>query len=132
MFRQDLRRLPDVVRVCADEFVRLVEAGAFEPKEIRFVAAHYSSEALKEAALRELETRDCQQVPVERWRSNLSRVGNVGCAAIYLILEELIGSGELRDGDQVLCFVPESGRYSISYMLLSAVVPGESVGGTAS
>lgn len=131
MFRQDLRRLPDVVRVCADEFERLVDAGTFEPKKIRFVAAHYSSEALKDAALREMKTRDCQQVPEERWRSNLSRVGNVGCAAIYLILEELIGSGELRDGDQVLCFVPESGRYSISYMLLSAVVPGES-GGEAS
>jgi 3-oxoacyl-[acyl-carrier-protein] synthase III len=132
MFRQDLRRLPDVVRVCADEFVRLVDAGTFEPKEIRFVAAHYSSEALKDAALREMKTRDCQQVPEERWRSNLSRVGNVGSAAIYLILEELIGSGELRDGDQVLCFVPESGRYSISYMLLSAVVPGESGGGVVS
>lgn len=130
-FRQDLRRLPDVVRVCADEFVRLVDAGTFEPEEIRFVAAHYSSAALKDAALREMKTRECQQIPEERWRSNLSRVGNVGSAAIYLILEELIGSGELRDGDQVLCFVPESGRYSIAYMLLSAVVPDESGGGTA-
>jgi 3-oxoacyl-[acyl-carrier-protein] synthase-3 len=125
MFRQDLRRLPDVVRVCADEFERLVDAGTFEPEEIRFVAAHYSSEVLKDAALRELKTRGCRQVPEERWRSNLSRVGNVGSAAIYLILEELIGSGELRDGEQVLCFVPESGRYSISYMLLSAVVPSQ-------
>jgi 3-oxoacyl-[acyl-carrier-protein] synthase III len=131
-FRQDLRRLPDVVRVCADEFVRLVDDGRIEPEEIRFVAAHYSSEALKDAALREMQTRDCALVPEERWRSNLSRVGNVGCAAIYLVLEELIGSGELRDGDRVLCFVPESGRYSISYMLLSAVVPGESGGGRIS
>lgn len=132
MFRQDLRRLPEVVRVCADEFERLVEAGKFEPEKIRFVAAHYSSAALKDAALRELATRDCPQVPKEQWRSNLSRVGNVGCAAIYLILEELIDSGELRDGDQVLCFVPESGRYSISYILLSAVMPGDAGGGATS
>ncbi|HKO36977.1 MAG TPA: 3-oxoacyl-[acyl-carrier-protein] synthase III C-terminal domain-containing protein [Solirubrobacterales bacterium] len=132
MFRQDLRRLPDVVRVCADEFVRLVEAGTLEPEEIRFVAAHYSSAALKEAALREMQTRDCPQVPEERWRSNLSRVGNVGSAAIYLILGELVNSGELRDGDRVLCFVPESGRYSISYMLLSAVIPGSPDGRVAS
>jgi len=132
MFRQDLRRLPDVVRVCADEFVRLVEAGTLEPEEIRFVAAHYSSAALKEAALREMQTRDCPQVPEERWRSNLSRVGNVGCAAIYLILGELVDSGELRDGDRVLCFVPESGRYSISYMLLSAVMPNSPEGRVAS
>jgi 3-oxoacyl-[acyl-carrier-protein] synthase-3 len=122
-FRQDLRRLPEVVRVCVDEFGRLVEAGKFDPAEIRFVAAHYSSEVLKVAALREMATRDFPIVPEERWRSNLSRVGNVGCAAIYLILEELIESGELRDGDQVLCFVPESGRYSIAYMLLTATVP---------
>jgi 3-oxoacyl-[acyl-carrier-protein] synthase III len=123
MFRQDLRRLPDVVRVCADEFERLVDDGAFEPRRIRFVAAHYSSEALRQAALHELEARTCPQIPEERWRSNLARVGNVGSAAIYLILEELLGSEELRDGDQVLCFVPESGRYSIAYMLLSAIVP---------
>jgi 3-oxoacyl-[acyl-carrier-protein] synthase-3 len=122
-FRQDLRRLPDVVRVCVDEFGRLVEEGKFDPAEIRFVAAHYSSEILKTAALREMETRDFPVVPAERWRSNLPSVGNVGCAAIYLILEELIASGELADGDQVLCFIPESGRYSISYILLTAVVP---------
>lgn len=122
-FRQDLRRLPDVVRVCVDEFGRLVEEGRFDPAQIRFVAAHYSSAILKDAALREMEGRDFPLVPEERWRSNLSSVGNVGCAAIYLILEELIESGELADGDQVLCFVPESGRYSISYMLLTAIVP---------
>jgi 3-oxoacyl-[acyl-carrier-protein] synthase-3 len=122
-FRQDLRRLPDVVRVCVDEFERLVDEGRFDPPQIRFVAAHYSSAILKDAALREMETRDFPLVPEERWRSNLSQVGNVGCAAIYLILEELAESGELADGDQVLCFVPESGRYSISYMLLTAVVP---------
>lgn len=131
-FRQDLRRLPDVVRVCVDEYVRLVEEGRFEPEEIRFVAAHYSSETLKHGALKEMRARNCRLVPEESWRSNLSRIGNVGCAAIYLILEELIDSEELCDGDQVLCFIPESGRYSISYMLLSARAPADSGGDSAS
>jgi 3-oxoacyl-[acyl-carrier-protein] synthase-3 len=120
-FRQDLRRLPEVVRVCVDEHDRLVNEGMFEPGKVRFVAAHYSSEIMKRAALREFASRGGRYVPGDRWRSNLATVGNVGAAAIYLILEELLAEGELEDGDQVLCMVPESGRYSISYMLMSAV-----------
>jgi 3-oxoacyl-[acyl-carrier-protein] synthase-3 len=120
-FRQDLRRLPEVVRVCVDEHDRLVREGVFNPEDVKYLAAHYSSEIMKQAALREFESRGGRYVPAERWRSNLPTVGNIGTAAIYVILDELVASGELEDGDQVLCFVPESGRYSISYMMMSAV-----------
>jgi 3-oxoacyl-[acyl-carrier-protein] synthase-3 len=33
----------------------------------------------------------------------------------------LLRSGRLDAGDKVLCFVPESGRFSAAYMLLTAI-----------
>lgn len=59
--------------------------------------------------------------PAPRWYSNRARVGNVGSAAIFLILDELWSTVDFEDGDQVLCFIPESGRYSIAFMLLTVV-----------
>jgi hypothetical protein len=33
--------------------------------------------------------------------------GNVGAASIYLIMEDLFKSGELKPGRRLLCFIPE-------------------------
>ena len=37
------------------------------------------------------------------------------------MLEELFYSGKLRSGQKIFCFVPESGRYTTAYMMLSVV-----------
>ena len=50
---------------------------------------------------------------------NLKKVGNVGSASIYLMLEELMNSGNLKKGDKILLSVPESGRFSYSYAYLT-------------
>lgn len=57
-------------------------------------------------------------IPEEKWFLNLSRVGNVGAASIYLMLEELMASGNLKKGEKILLIVPESGRftYSVAYL----------------
>lgn len=54
----------------------------------------------------------------EKWFMNLSRVGNVGSASIYLAVEELMNSGNLKKGDRILLSVPESGRFSFAYAYL--------------
>lgn len=61
--------------------------------------------------------------PIEqdRWFTNLSTKGNTGAASIYIMIDELLGSGRLRDGDRLLCFVPESGRFTGALMHLTAV-----------
>jgi 3-oxoacyl-[acyl-carrier-protein] synthase-3 len=120
--RQDMRLLPRLVKTGADEYVRLSEAGMIDADEIDHVAVHYSSETLRPFAQREFARRGLD-IREERWFSNLSTVGNVGCAAIYLILEEMLASGRIEEGQKVLCFVPESGRFTISFMLLTAVGP---------
>ena len=55
----------------------------------------------------------------EKWFMNLSRVGNVGSASIYLAVEELMNSGNLKKGDRILLSVPESGRFSFAYAYLT-------------
>jgi 3-oxoacyl-[acyl-carrier-protein] synthase-3 len=57
-------------------------------------------------------------IPEDKWFMNLSRVGNVGSASIYLMVEELMNSGKLKKGEKLLLIVPESSRftYSVSYL----------------
>lgn len=55
----------------------------------------------------------------EKWFMNLFKVGNVGSASIYLMLEELFNSGNLKKGQKILLSVPESGRFSYSYAYLT-------------
>ena len=60
-------------------------------------------------------------IPEGRWFSNLARVGNVGAASIYLMIDELFHSAQLKAGQQLLCFVPESGRFTMSFIHLTVV-----------
>ncbi len=62
----------------------------------------------------------------ERWFTNLSSTGNVGSASTFLLLEELLYSGKLKTGDNILCLVPESGRFLFGYMLLKVVAKATS------
>jgi 3-oxoacyl-[acyl-carrier-protein] synthase III len=122
--RQDVGRLPHLVKVCADEFEQIVEEGLLDPSKPRYGAMHYSAEVMRSGALREIARRgfDARE---DGWYSNLPSVGNVGCAAIYLILEDIFYEKELDPGDQIMCMIPESGRYAIAYMLLTAVGPDD-------
>jgi 3-oxoacyl-[acyl-carrier-protein] synthase III len=70
---------------------------------------------------RELSRRDIAFGRPEMWYSNLTEVGNIGSAAIFVILDEMMTNGLIRDGDTLLCMVPESGRFVVSFMHLTAV-----------
>ena len=61
------------------------------------------------------------EIPQEKWFTNLYTKGNTGSASIYIILEEFMRTFPLERGQKVLCYVPESGRFSTCFMLLEAV-----------
>ncbi|MCP4681420.1 MAG: hypothetical protein GY864_03720, partial [Desulfobacterales bacterium] len=61
------------------------------------------------------------EIPYKKWFTNLETKGNTGSASIYVILEELFHSGNLKKGQRLLCFVPESGRFTHAFMLLTVV-----------
>lgn len=60
-------------------------------------------------------------IPVNKWFTNLTSKGNTGSASIYIMLDELLKSGKCKSGEKILCFIPESGRFSVAYMLLTVV-----------
>jgi 3-oxoacyl-[acyl-carrier-protein] synthase-3 len=79
---------------------------------------HISSYYFKENLYEELKQQGVE-IPWEKWFMNLSKVGNVGAASIFVMLEELVSSGELKKGDKILLHVPESARFSYSYAYLT-------------
>jgi len=60
-------------------------------------------------------------VAQEKWFTNLHTKGNTGSASIYIMVDELLKSGRLAEGQRLLCFIPESGRFTGSLMHLTVV-----------
>ncbi len=92
----------------------------FDPKEIDWFLPHYSSDYFKDKLYDGMREANCD-IPQDKWFTNLSTKGNTGSASIYIILEELFNSGRLKRGQKLLCYIPESGRFSTAYMLLEVV-----------
>ncbi|MDO3379837.1 beta-ketoacyl-ACP synthase III [Geoalkalibacter halelectricus] len=99
---------------------RLIKKHALNANEIDWFLPHYSSDYFRQSLHDHM--RDIGFfIPMERWFTNLTSKGNTGAASIYIILEELFHSGKLRRNEKLLCFIPESGRFSMCYMLLTVV-----------
>ncbi|MBD1917379.1 MULTISPECIES: 3-oxoacyl-[acyl-carrier-protein] synthase III C-terminal domain-containing protein [Cyanophyceae] len=129
--RQNIRLLDQVVQLGVEGWIRLIEAGRVHPDQVDWLLCHYSSHFFRSQIINLLEQAGCM-IPEERWFTNLYTRGNTGCASIYLMLEELFNSGKLRPGQQIFCFVPESGRFTTAYMLLTVVeATGSSQGSKA-
>jgi len=106
--------VPSGVRTLVDSLGRRGLQGG----DIDYFLPHISSEYFR-APLAEELSRQGLSLPGEKWFTNLAQVGNVGSASIYLILEELFHSGKLTRGNKILCFVPESARFTYANMLLT-------------
>ena len=124
LIRQDLKLLENVVKVGVEGYLRLIQAGRIKSEDIDHFACHYSSHYFRGKTLELMRLMGCT-IPEERWFTNLSEKGNTGCAALFIMLEELMYNGSLKPGQTVFCFVPESGRFLAAYMRLT-VVAGES------
>jgi 3-oxoacyl-[acyl-carrier-protein] synthase-3 len=61
------------------------------------------------------------QLPQEKWFVNLSEVGNIGSASIFIALEALMNSGKLKKGQKIALTVPESARFSYANAILTVV-----------
>ena len=86
--------------------------------DVDYFVPHYSSEYFRDKLADALDNVGFH-IPREKWFTNLTTKGNTGSASIYVILEELFKSNRLRKGEKILCWIPESGRFSVAYMLLT-------------
>ena len=87
-------------------------------EEIDYFLPHMSSEFFKDKIYQQLIANGTG-IMYDKWFVNLSQVGNVGAASIYLMVDELFHSGKLKVGDKIYLLVPESARFSYMYALLT-------------
>ncbi len=88
------------------------------PSSVTYFLPHISSYYFEDK-LKNLMKEEGVDVPDSSWFMNLSKIGNVGSASIFIMLEELFHSGKLKKGDSIFLCVPESGRFSYAYALLT-------------
>lgn len=111
----------EIVNVCVNKaLVRTIGRRKIKAEDIAWFLPHYSSEYFRDK-LHDAMAAIGFDIPYEKWFTNLSYKGNTGSASIYVILEEIFHSGRLKKGDKILCFIPESGRFSVAYVLLTVV-----------
>ena len=119
--KQDVKLLNENILVKgAESMLVALRKHDLSAEEITYFLPHISSNYFKERLYEELKKVGID-IPLDRWFMNLTKVGNVGSASPYLMLEELLNSGKLQKGDNLLLSVPESGRFSYSYALLKVV-----------
>jgi len=100
--------------------IEMLEKKLFNPNEIDWFLPHYSSGYFRDKVYDGMKEANCD-ISQDRWFTNLSYKGNTGSASFYLMLEELFNNNSFKKGDNILCYVPESGRFSTAFILLEAV-----------
>jgi 3-oxoacyl-[acyl-carrier-protein] synthase-3 len=86
--------------------------------ELTYFLPHMSSFFFEEPIEQILEENG-MAIPKEKWFTNLATKGNVGAGSIYLMVGELMNSGKLKVGDQIMLAVPESARFSYVFTWLT-------------
>jgi len=87
-------------------------------EEIDYFLPHMSSNFFKDKIYQQLIANGTG-IMYDKWFVNLDRVGNVGAASVYFMVNELFHSGKLKVGDKIYLLVPESSRFSYMYSLLT-------------
>jgi len=120
--KQDIKLLDrEIVRTAIDKaLMRAVAKHDVKPEDIDWFLPHYSSGYFRDKfhdRMREVGF----EISYDRWFTNLYSTGNTGSAAIYIIMEAFLRSDRPQRGQRLLCFIPESGRFSHCYMMLTVV-----------
>ncbi|MDA8126705.1 MAG: beta-ketoacyl-ACP synthase III [Deltaproteobacteria bacterium] len=111
----------EIVKVSVDwALAEVIKKRGLKAEDIDWFLPHYSSDFFRDKIYEAMKGIDFT-IPYEKWFTNLPWKGNTGSASIFVILEELFHSDRLQKGQKLLCFIPESGRFSIAYMLLTVV-----------
>jgi len=110
-------RMPALMRTAVS---RVKEKYALNPADIDWLLPHFSSNWFRQK-LHDGMTELGMCIPFERWFTNLSTKGNTGSAALYIMLDELMSSGNVRRGQRILGVVPESSRMLFGFIHFTAV-----------
>ena len=118
--KQDIRQLKKyIIQYWVDHIEEVLSKHNVKAEEIDYVIPHVSSMFFYEKLNDEITARGIA-LTKEKWFTNLTSVGNIGSASIYVALDELIKTKEIKQGQKILLLVPESGRFSYGTVLLTA------------
>jgi len=120
--KQDVKLLNEkiVEYTVVKPLIEMLEKKLFVPEEINWFLPHYSSGYFRDKLYAGMKEASCD-IPQEKWFTNLSYKGNTGSASIYIMIEELFNNDKFKKGEKVLCYIPESGRFSTAFILLEVV-----------
>jgi 3-oxoacyl-[acyl-carrier-protein] synthase-3 len=120
--KQDIKLLNEKIieYTVTKPLLELVGQGKVVPNKVDWYLPHYSSGFFRDRLYEGMKAAECD-IPQQKWFTNLTTRGNTGSASIYIILEELFNSGTLKKGERILCYIPESGRFSMAFMHLTVV-----------
>lgn len=119
--KQDTRLLSDNIVQKGGAFLKsLMQKHNLTADAVDYFLPHMSSEFFRQSIADNLKSIGLP-IPEEKWFYNLPRVGNVGSASAFLMMEELFNSGKLKKGDRILVMVPESARFAYAYIYLTVV-----------
>jgi len=120
--KQDVRLLNENVayQTIGKLLEKAVQTRGLTPDAVDWFLPHMSSEYFRQPVA------DCMAassftVPQDKWFTNLHTKGNTGSASIFIMIDELFKNGQLKTGERLLCFIPESGRFTGSLMHLTVV-----------
>jgi len=119
--KQDVKLLDEfILRKGVESQLKILNKRGLTVNDFDYFLPHISSHYFKEKLYQEFKNANAE-ITLDKWFMNLEHVGNVGSASIYLMVEELMNSGKLKQGDRILLSVPESGRFSYAYAYLTVV-----------
>lgn len=120
--KQDVRLLNEsvVYQTIGKPLEKVMLTRGLTPAAVDWFLPHMSSEYFRKP-IAECMASVGFPVAQEKWFTNLHTKGNTGSAAIYIMVDELLKSGKLKAGERLLCFIPESGRFTGSLMYLTVV-----------
>jgi 3-oxoacyl-[acyl-carrier-protein] synthase-3 len=120
--KQDVRLLNDaMIDACVRPIQQVMAQRGLAAGDVDWLLPHMSSEHFRSRLAEGMKRADLP-IPEERWFTNLASTGNTGSASVYIMLDELMRSGKVKHGQHLLCFVPESGRFSSGFIYLTAMM----------
>lgn len=102
-------------------FQHLIDRELLNFDDITLIAAHISSRFFVEEIRRQMLEPGETQIPLEKFYTNLERVGNMGCASPMILLHDVFSQRMLKRGEKGLLLCPESGRFTFSVCQFTAV-----------
>lgn len=82
-------------KYCVNHIESTLQKHHIDPSEISYVIPHISSMFFYEILNEEIKRRDID-LTKEKWFTNLTSVGNIGSASIYVALDEFLRTNDLE------------------------------------